>query len=92
MGKLIDVTSARETADVILGDPILKMAVNAVLNNTQGFDLVRCKNCKNRGTDLCPMYSEEIIEWDDGDGYHDTDFIIHDRTKDEGFCDRGERE
>ena len=50
MGKLIDVTSARETADVILGDPILKMAVNAVLNNTQGFDLVRCKDCLHRHT------------------------------------------
>ena len=46
MGKLIDVQSAREVADAIFGDPILKMAVNAVLNNTEGFDLVKCEECK----------------------------------------------
>lgn len=45
MGKLIDVQSAREVSDAIFGDPFFKMAVNAVLNNTQGFDLVRCKDC-----------------------------------------------
>ena len=32
------------------------------------------------------MYYEEWIEIDEGDGYFDTDTIIHDPTTDEGFC------
>ena len=54
-------------------------------------EVVRCKDCKHRGDDVhCPMCYEEEIEWDD-DGYTEVDWILHDRTKDEGFCDRGER-
>ena len=54
--------------------------------------VVRCKDCKYRGDDVhCPMCFEEVIEIDEGDGYWDTDYITHDRTIDEGFCDRGER-
>jgi hypothetical protein len=54
-------------------------------------ELVRCKDCKHRGDDVhCPMYYEEEIEWDD-DGYIEADYVPHDRTTDDGFCDRGER-
>jgi len=52
-------------------------------------EIVRCNDCKNRETDDCPMYYEEWIEYDD-DGYLEHDFIVHDNTKDAGFCDRGE--
>lgn len=52
---------------------------------------VHCKDCKHRGDDVnCPMCFEEEIEWDD-DGYTEVDWITHDRTIDDGFCDRGER-
>ena len=52
---------------------------------------VRCKDCKNRCDEgSCPMYYVEEIEWDD-DGYTEVDFVPHDLTHDEGFCDRGER-
>lgn len=52
---------------------------------------VRCKDCKHRGDDVhCPMCFEEEIEWDD-DGYTEVDYVLHDRTIDDGFCDRGER-
>ena len=54
-------------------------------------ELVRCKDCKHRDTDECLMYYEEWYEIDEGDGYADTDFIIHDYTKDNGFCHHGER-
>jgi hypothetical protein len=55
-------------------------------------EVVRCKDCKHRGDDLCcPMCFEEEYEIDEGDGYFDTDYITHDRTVDDGFCDRGER-
>ena len=48
--------------------------------------VVRCKNCKHRESNDCPMYYEEWIEIDEGDDYFDTDNIIHDWTTDEGFC------
>lgn len=53
-------------------------------------EVVRCKDCRHRGEWCCPMYYEEEIEWDD-DGYIEADYVPHDRTMDDGFCDRGER-
>jgi hypothetical protein len=44
--KLVDVKSTKEFADTFLPDPILKMAVNSVLNNAPGFDLVHCSECQ----------------------------------------------
>ena len=40
MSKLIEVQSAKEFADTFFGDPVLKMAVNAVLNNVPAVDAV----------------------------------------------------
>lgn len=49
--------------------------------------VVRCKNCKHRGMPYaCPMCYEECYSYDDYYEYYTTDC-----TKDEGFCDRGER-
>jgi len=53
-------------------------------------EVVRCKDCKRRGEYECPMYYEKEIEWDD-DGYTEVEYVPHDRTDDDGFCDRGER-
>ena len=53
--------------------------------------VVRCKNCKRRQTDGCPMYSEEWVDYDEGYGYYDSTLIIHDHTIDDGFCYCGER-
>ena len=54
-------------------------------------EVVRCKDCKHRGEEIiCPMCFEEPIEWDD-DGYSEIDWILHDCTHNDGFCDRGER-
>ena len=53
-------------------------------------EVVRCKECKRRKTDKCPMYYEEDIEWDD-DGYIEMDTIFHDNTTDDSFCSYGER-
>ena len=53
--------------------------------------VVRCKNCENRGVAAyCPMCFEEFVEHD-YDGYHDSEYLLHDHTTDDGFCDRGER-
>ena len=47
--KLIEVKQAKEFASTLLADPILKMAVYAVLDKAPEFDLVRCKDCKHAG-------------------------------------------
>ena len=67
-------------------------AYNAVnqIDTVDAVEVVRCKDCKHRGDYNCPMYYDEYIE-DDYDGYHDSTWIDHDRTADDGFCDRGER-
>ena len=54
-------------------------------------EIVRCHDCKHRGTDDCPMYFEEQVEWEEDGGYIERDTIYHDYTEDGGFCDRGER-
>ena len=54
-------------------------------------EVVRCKDCIHRGEEgECPMYFVQEIEWDD-DGYTEWDYVPHDYTVDDGFCDRGER-
>ena len=50
------------------------------------YEIVRCKDCNNRHTDDCPMYHEEWYEIDEGDGYVDNDFTVHDCSTDDGFC------
>lgn len=52
-----------------------------------GMPIVFCKDCKYRGSDIeCPMcYTENYYDED-----YDGDYIFHDRTIDDGFCDRGE--
>ena len=53
-------------------------------------DVVRCKECKHRGTEECPMYHIELVEYDDY-GYLDLQDVIYDYTEDNGYCDRGEK-
>ena len=61
------------------------------LPSADAVEVVRCKDCKHRQTDECPMFFEEQIDIDEGDGYYDTDYIFHDYTRDEGYCSWGER-
>ena len=72
--------------------PVLIASVRATINHMPTIDpeIVRCKDCKNRGDDDCPMRFIEWVEYDD-DGYIEHDDIINDYTKDDGFCDRAER-
>lgn len=49
--------------------------------------VVRCKDCAKRGGYNCPMFFEEQTFSED-DGY---DWIDHDSTTDEGFCQCGVR-
>ena len=65
--------------------------VEMVLADTPTADVVevvRCRDCKLRGTSDCPMYREEYSEWDD-DGYTEVYLIVTDLTEDEGFCHCG---
>ena len=49
--------------------------------------VVRCKDCKYRFTLDCPMRHEELT-YDEDDGY---DWIDHDYTSDDRFCNEGAR-
>lgn len=53
--------------------------------------VVRCKDCKHRGESECPMYHEEYVSWINSDGMPEWDVSVSDSTRDNGFCDRGER-
>lgn len=47
--------------------------------------VVRCRECKYRGYDACPMCHDEYY-YDDDDG---ADFWTVDNTDDDGFCHMG---
>lgn len=65
------------------------MAIEAL--STNSMQVVRCKDCKHRETDDCPMYRVEWFSIDEGDGDFEDDYIIHDYTTDNGYCHYGER-
>ena len=54
-------------------------------------EVVRCKDCKHRGDYPCPMYYEQLVEQNYGDGCIEYEWAEHDRTLDNGFCSLGER-
>lgn len=66
--------------------PLLNMAIEALQ-----IDIVRCKDCKHRETDDCPMYWEEWLVIEDCDGYADDKYVVHDYTTNNGYCSYGER-
>ena len=43
--ELIEVSVAKEFATEILGDPIIMMGVNSILNKAPRFNFVLCENC-----------------------------------------------
>lgn len=47
--------------------------------------VVRCRECKHRGYDACPMCHDEYY-FDDDDG---ADYWTADNTDDDGFCHMG---
>lgn len=71
-------------ADILKPAVIEAPTIDAVL-------VVRCRDCKHRHEDECPMFFEEQVDIDEGDGYYDTDYIFHDYTRDDGYCSWGER-
>ena len=63
-----------------------RMAIEALQ-----IDLVQCKDCKHRETDDCPTYRVEWFSIYKGHGDFEDDYIIHDYTTDDGYCNYGER-
>lgn len=67
----------------------LDMAIEAL--SADAIEVVRCKDCKHRYGDECPMRYVEWVTYED-DGFIESDDIVHDHTMDDGFCNCGERE
>ena len=94
MSDLIDRQAALDAVNAYLGLSAVSRtiqnmtSIQEILENLPSAEpkIIHCKNCKHRESNDCPMYYEEWIEIDEGDGYFDTDNIIHDWTTDEGFC------
>lgn len=50
-------------------------------------EVVRCKDCVNRGDDIkCPLCTRDC-NWNDDDGCFEWDY--YDETEDDGFCHKG---
>lgn len=59
---------------------------------TDAVEVVRCKDCTCRQLEsCCPMYHVEHITIDEGGGYYDDDYNIHDYTQDNSYCSWGVR-
>ena len=61
------------------------------LPSADAVEVVRCKDCKHRYGDECPMRHVEWVTYDD-DGYIEWDDVVQDNTMDDMFCNCGERE
>lgn len=74
----IDSIAPVATACVTVDDIHRAAVVDAV-------PVVRCKECKFRGFDSCPMCHDEYT-YDEDDG---GDYFTVDNTTDDGFCHKG---
>lgn len=73
------------------GEPFWISPSNVVENLPSAeSEIIRCKDCKHRQEDECPMYHVEWVEYDD-DGYIDSYDVIYDYTEDDGYCHMAER-
>ena len=81
--KLIEVKQAKECASTLFKDPILTMAVNAVMDNCPGFELVRCKDCVYAKKDGIHQISLLCTRFMTGKFAH--------RMRPYDFCSYGER-
>lgn len=65
----------------------LTASIAAVVNSPtiDAVEVVRCRECKHRGYDACPMCHDEYY-YDEDDG---GDWVTHDKTEDDGFCHMG---
>lgn len=67
----------------------LSKVVTKMIEELDLVSVTRCKDCRKRYGDKCPMRHVEWQEYDD-DGYIETDDVVYDNTMEYGFCDRGE--
>ena len=66
------------------------LSIISDLPSAQPEAIVRCKDCKHRYGDDCPMRIAIEVKVDD-DGYIDHEILHHDNTIDDGYCDYAER-
>ena len=93
MSDALDTVYNMDVSDCANAEEAVGKIYQAIGNlpNIDAVPVVRCKDCKHRQTDRCPMYTEEYVDFDDGYGNYDVDLIIHDHTIDDGFCHCGAR-
>lgn len=97
MNKLFELFEAERpvipdsNADYYIGYNNGLCMAQAIVLKRDVVEVVRCKDCKRRGDYPCPMYYEQLVEQNYGDGCIEYEWAEHDRTLDNGFCSMGER-
>ena len=94
--RLIDANALMKTVfnDVVLVDGEVKgvgLILAETVDNAPTIDavpVVRCRECKHRYTENCPMYFHDFY-WLEGYGEYVDDDTDH--TEDDYFCPKGER-
>ena len=94
--RTIDADALMETVfnDVVLVDGEVKgvgLILAETVDNAPTIDavpVVRCRECKHRYTENCPMYFHDFY-WLEGYGEYVDDDTDH--TEDDYFCPKGER-
>ena len=94
--RTIDADALMKTVfnDVVLVDGEVKgvgLILAETVDNAQTIDavpVVRCRECKHRYTENCPMYFHDFY-WLEGYGEYVDDDTDH--TEDDYFCPKGER-
>ena len=89
MSDALDTVYNMDVSDCANAEEAVGKIYQAIGNlpNIDAVQVVRCKDCKHRRTDRCPMYHTETC-LDDLDGFDD---YTVDRTDDDGFCHLGAR-
>lgn len=70
--ELVEVRVAKEFAEEALGDPILMMGVNAVLNNAPRFNITLCEHCCHSDDVGCPkekVWCDKMCRYMNKDGF-----------------------
>lgn len=73
----------------LLGSTFKQAILNAPTIDAE--PVVRCKDCKHRYTNACPVREFALEFRDEEHGYQNINFQIKEITHDCGFCYRGEK-
>ena len=93
MSDALDTVYNMDVSDCANAEEAVGKIYQAIGNlpNIDAVPVVRCKDCKHRHTDKCPMRLSEIAYSDHGTRGYSVYTQEKDKTIDDGFCHLGAR-